>query len=209
MAALVWAAAALAAALGAGALGAPPLAGAGIAAAILAADLGSQGRLALSRAGAQEVALGRGPRAENVVAGLAGTLELGRVRLLSFPSLEPRAFVCHARGLAVVFSAGLLESYSRTELEAVVAHCLLRARSHNVRLSELACHLRWLGGSVGLVVGAHEDVAAAAITRYPPALAAAIGKSVPARGHLAPLYFAALHPCHEAPEARLASLSDL
>jgi hypothetical protein len=102
----------------------------------------------------------------------------------------------------------LLDSYTRTELEAVVAHCLLRLARSSLRREGLAAALGPLARSLCPVVGTPEDVRAVALTRYPPALAAAIRKATPARqGGL--FYFVARPPWHEDPEARAAVLDDL
>lgn len=191
------------------ALGGPGPVGALVLVAALGADLLTVGRRAVRRKGARPIAPGSSPRLENVFAGLVAQIGLGDVRLLTFSAPAPEAVIGDSGGRAVALSDGLVEDFSRTELEAVLAHCLLRIKSHNVWRSRLACHLRWLAGLAGTVVGAHEDVAATALTRYPPALAAAIRKSAVDSGRLAPLAFVADHPCHTPPDARLDLLADL
>ena len=190
------------------ALGVPAPLGAGIVILVLALDLLTQGRRALRRAGARPVAEGSSPRVENVFRGTEERLEAG-ARLYVFPSPEPEALVCHSGAPAVAVSQGLVERFSRTEMEAVVVHCLLRLRSGGARRAELACHLRWLAPAAGTVVGPHEDVCAVALTRYPPALVSALRRSKEAAGGRAPLYLVARHPCHVARDERIAALADL
>lgn len=191
------------------ALGGPGPAGAIVVVAALGADLLTVGRQAVRRRGARPIPSGTSPRLENVFAGLLARIEPGDVRLLVFPAPAPEAFVCSSGGPAVAVSDGLVEVLSRTEIEAVLAHCLLRIKSHNVPRSGLACHLRWLARLAGTVVGPHEDVVTTALTRYPPALAAAIRKLAVDSGRLAPFSFVADHPCHAPPGARLDLLADL
>jgi hypothetical protein len=190
-------------------LGGPRPVGALVVVAALGTDMYTVGRRAVRGRGARPIAPGSSPRLENVFAGAVARAGLGDVRLLTFSATAPEAFVCDSGGPAVAVSEGLAEDFSRTELEAVLVHCLLRIRSHNLWRSRLACHLRWLAGFAGTVVGAHEDVAATALTRYPPALAAAIRKSAVDSGSLAPLAFVAEHPCHAPVGARLDLLADL
>ena len=189
-----------------GALG--PL-GAGVVIAALAVDLLTQGRRALRRAGGRLVAAGSSPRLENVFRGIAEHVDGTGARLYVFPSPDPQVFVCHCGAATVAVSQGLVDAFTRTEMEAVVTHCLLRLRAGGARRAELACHLRWLAPAVGTVVGAHEDVRAVALTRYPPALASALERCREAGGWRAPLYLVARHPCHEPRDDRIAALADL
>jgi hypothetical protein len=58
-------------------------------------------------------------------------------------------------------------------------------------------------------VDSSDDLKAVAITRYPPALGTAIGKSQSGRDRWSPARFAADHPSHRPPEQRIEFLSDL
>jgi hypothetical protein len=190
-------------------VGGPGLAAAGLVLLVLAADLLTGGRRVMRNAGARTVEEGSSPRVENVFEGLMERVGPSDARLAEFPSAEPEAFVCHAGRPTVALSRGLIDAFSRTELEAVAAHCLLRLSSRGARRAELACHLRWLSPVVGTVVGLHEDVSAVAVTRYPPALASGLRRSRQARGRWAPLYMVAIHPCHTGRDHRIAALVDL
>jgi hypothetical protein len=98
---------------------------------------------------------------------------------------------------------------NRTELEALIAHCLVRTHSPSLRLAPLACQTRLFARALGPLVGPTEDVRASAVTRYPPALISVLDKCAPASGRYGPLYFAAEHPSHVPIPARVAPLSDL
>jgi hypothetical protein len=191
------------------AVGGPGLVGAALIVIVLATDLLTQGRRALRDRSAHVLAEGSSPRVENVFRGIEEKLGLADARLFVFPSPDAEAFVCHSGAPTVALSQGLLDTFSRTEMEAVIAHCLLRLRSTGVRRAELACHLRWLAPVVGTVVGPHEDVSSVALTRYPPTLVSALQRCREARGHRAPLYLAARHPCHVPRDDRIAALADL
>jgi hypothetical protein len=191
------------------AAGVPAPIGTGVVIVLLALDLLTQGRRALRGARARPVAEDSSPRVENVFRGIEERLDGTGARLYVFASPDPEAFVCHAGAPTVAVSQELVDTFSRTEMEAVLAHCLLRLRSGGARRAELACHLRWLAAAAGTVVGPHEDVAAVALTRYPPALVSALERSAEAGGGRAPLYMVARHPCHAPREDRIAVLADL
>jgi hypothetical protein len=124
------------------------------------------------------------------------------------PEGDANALVCKRGGRPVVaVSRTLLNTFSRTELEGVVAHCIGRLRRSMLPEAVFAA----LGGRIpGMpaVVGAADDVWAAALTRYPPALAAALAKSGPP-GRIPAFWFAADPPAHEARADRIALLEDL
>jgi hypothetical protein len=67
----------------------------------------------------------------------------------------------------IVVTDGVLESATRTELEAVAAHCLVRIARAGARAVP--------------PLSFDDDLAATALTRYPPALAAAFRKATPRR----------------------------
>jgi hypothetical protein len=58
-------------------------------------------------------------------------------------------------------------------------------------------------------VGSGDDVAAAAVTRYPPALASAIEKADPRGGKCGPLWFVPDKPLGRTPAERVDALGDL
>lgn len=136
------------------------------------------------------------PRFRNVAAGLAGELGVAEPSLWLIEEGGPNARVGWDGGPAIAVTASLLESYTRTELEAVVAHCLVRlAPGHPRRLASPA--------------GPDDDLRAAAVTRYPPALASAIRKAEPRGGWSARLWFVGETPGEVTPEERALSVADL
>ncbi|HEX2235991.1 MAG TPA: hypothetical protein VHK89_06925, partial [Actinomycetota bacterium] len=145
------------------------------------------------------------PRLLNLVEGLA-TRVGGPVPSIWIADGHGRnALVCRSGGPRVVVTRALVEEATRTELEAVVAHCLVRLQRPLLRES--------LGAAFGppattLAVDTALDARAAAMTRYPPGLAAAVSKSDdPSR--LRPFWFAAEGPSHRSRRDRLDALADL
>ena len=175
--------------------------------------------------GAQALEDGREPRLANLAAGLARDLDAEPPHLYLVASGGPNALVVRSSGSAVALTQSLLEVYTRTELEAVIAHCLVRLRDRR--------RMRRMGLAVALgrparpplgrparpfrspalgnpePVGLEDDLAAVSVTGYPPALASAISKAEPAGGRFAPLWFVGTDPSRPAPERRVAELSDL
>jgi len=175
--------------------------------------------------GAQALEDGREPRLANLAAGLARDLDAEPPHLYLVASGGPNALVVRSSGSAVALTQSLLEVYTRTELEAVIAHCLVRLRDRR--------RMRRMGLAVALgrparpplgrparpfrspalgnpePVGLEDDLAAVSVTGYPPALASAILKAEPAGGRFAPLWFVGTDPSRPAPERRVAELSDL
>lgn len=175
--------------------------------------------------GAQALEDGREPRLANLAAGLARDLDAEPPQLYLVASGGPNALVVRSSGSAVAITQSLLEVYTRTELEAVIAHCLVRLRDRR--------RMRRMGLAVALgrparpplgrparpfrspalgnpePVGLEDDLAAVSVTGYPPALASAILKAEPASGRFAPLWFVGTDPSRPAPERRVAELSDL
>ena len=117
--------------------------------------------------------------------------------------------VCRARGDALAVTRALLEGFTRTELEAVVSHCLVRLNSVDLDRASLSVALGPLGSGSIPTVGDRDDVAAAAVTRYPPALAAAIEKAEPRSGRYAAFWFVASGRSHRSASERAAALRDL
>ncbi|MDQ3784021.1 MAG: hypothetical protein M3360_03970 [Actinomycetota bacterium] len=183
----------------------------------------------LRSVGAQALEEGREPRFTNLAAGLARDLGAPPPRLWVIPSGGPNALVVRSSGSAVAIVQSLLDHYTRTELEAVVAHCLVRlgdrrrmrrmalvvafgppARSSRSLTARLPLGLSRAAAQRSLEpVGLEDDVATVAVTGYPPALASAISRAEPASGRFAPLWFVAGSPSQLAPERRVAELSDL
>lgn len=168
----------------------------------------AQGRLALRSCRARRLDAGKHPRVANLLKGLASDVGIDTPHAYVLDDGGPNALACRAGGPAVALSAPLLETYTRTELEAVIAHCVVRLREGGARGAARWCAFGALGGA-GIAVGVPEDAAAAEVTRYPPALASAIRRAEPRRGRFAPLFLVADHPSHEARDLRLRALEDL
>lgn len=167
-------------------------------------------RVILRRLGARALEAHDAPRLENLVAGIAGDLGVLPPRLYVLETGGPNAVVASGgRSGILAVRQTLLESFTRTELEAVVAHCLLRLCSKDFVYSNLAARWSDLGAGLAPRVGTADDVRAAALTRYPPALAAAIVKCDPTVARYAPLWFVADAPSHDRSEDRAALVADL
>jgi hypothetical protein len=156
------------------------------------------------------VALGseEAPRLLNVAAGLSADLGIPPPKVWIVEGDGANAVVGRLGHSSVGVTRALLDLYTRTELEAVVAHCLLRLRRPALRREALVAALGPLGRLLCPVVDAQLDAAVAAVTRYPPALAGAIRKATPARGG-APFLFVAPRPWHDDPEHRAVQVADL
>jgi Zn-dependent protease with chaperone function len=150
------------------------------------------------------------PRLENLVRGLSDDHRLVTPRVIVLENAPPNAFVWRPLlGAAVLaISRSYLEALSRTELEAVIAHCLVRIESSDARGATMAGLMGPIGVRVAPKVGALDDVGAASLTRYPPGLASAIRKAIPARGS-APLWFVSDAPSHRAAATRIDDLADV
>lgn len=197
--------------LGAGLVGAAlaatgvPIVGAAAAILLAGAYLGwtlGRGRAVLRSLGARPVTGGEEPRAVNLVAGKAGDIGIPPPDLWVLPREEPNALVVWSRGPHIVVTRGLLDSFTLSELEAVIAHCLVRHATGESKRATFAAF-------GGVRVGPALDVRAAASTRYPPALATAIRKCDLQSGPLAPLWFVARGPSHASQEERAEALLDL
>lgn len=151
-------------------------------------------RRALSEANATRLGVADEPRLMNVVTGLAEKLRAGPVEVFSIDGPGPNALAGRTERPVVAVTRALLEGYARTELEAVVAHCLVRYRG---------------AGKKGVVVGYSDDVRAVALTRYPPALVSALEKATPYEGRYAPLYMVSEGTSHRPKLDRIQALNDL
>jgi hypothetical protein len=190
-------------------IGGNPWPGVMIISLLLLIDLSSVGSQVLRRLNAAAVRPGAEARFENLVAGLAERMGVRKPRLFVYDGEGINGFACRARGPVIGVSRPALERLNRTELEALTAHCLVRSHSPALRLAPLACQTKHFARALGPLVGPEEDVRAAAVTRYPPALTNVLESATPYRGRYGPLFFAADHPSHAPVGERVAAVSDL
>ena len=169
----------------------------------------NQGLLALRAAKAIRVDKEQEPRLWNIAAGLASDMGSKPPHLFAITEGGPNAIACIARGPAVAVSQSLLENYTRTELEAVVAHCLVRLASGTIERATLSVALGPLGTKSLPPVGGADDVHACALTRFPPALANAIEKAEPRSGRFAAFWFVAEGGGHRGQTERVTAIRDL
>ena len=147
-------------------------------------------------------------RFDNLVRGLASQHGLPMPELLVIEEGGPNALVLPSPPRLAV-TRSLLETFTRTEQEAVAAHSLVRLASGRSGIIQLADALGRPGSRFAPRVGYEDDVLAAALTRYPPALASAIAKSKPVEGSSGPFWFVAHDASHRHPTERIAALQDL
>jgi hypothetical protein len=169
----------------------------------------AQGRLALRSVAARRLEPGFAPRLENLVSGLAAELGVRPPQVWITAEVGPNAMVARAGGTVLTVSLSSLQQLTRTELEALVAHSLLRSGSSSLWRGSIAAALGPAAGPAGPHVGPIEDGVAVAFTRFPPALASTVAKSDPVAGRFAVLWFSGRGPYHAAPEARIAALNEL
>lgn len=169
----------------------------------------NSGRGMLRRERAVRVRPGSSPRLENVVDGMAQRTKLPAPELWLIADEAPNALVCFTRRPAIAVTSGLVDSYTRTELEAVVAHCFVRLAATATPLARTMLALSTISTAFGVPVGDRDDVQAAAVTRYPPALASAVTKASPRRGRGASFWFVADDAMHVPPAERSKALLDL
>ena len=148
-------------------------------------------------------------RFQNIAEGIAERIGVARPRLLEVDGAGPNAMVFGIRRPTIVVTRQLLEEFTRTEQEAVAAHCLLRIRSGRLWLTHVSEMLGRTGSRFAPRIGELDDVHAAALTRYPPALASAISKSKPDDSATAPFWFVGYGESHRHPAERVAELKDL
>ena len=147
------------------------------------------------------------PRLANIVAGLASDLGMPTPELLAVEDVEGvNALVLRTPRPAIAVTRALVDELTLTELEAVVAHCLVRHRS--APLAHGRSWARQLLRPCAARVGWEDDIHAAALTRYPPALASALRKATP-QTTLSSLWFVADGPAHRPAEERAAAIEDL
>lgn len=173
-------------------------------------DAKAKDPMMLRRLGARPLRPDEGARVRNIAAGLASDLGVPPPELFVMPEGGPNAWVrAGGPGGVLALTAALLETYTRTELEAVIAHCLTRIHGHDFVYSNLAARWSDLGAGLAPQIGVPHDVRAVALTRYPPALAAALQKADGKIVRYAPLWFAAEAPSHQPIAERIAAVSDL
>lgn len=148
-------------------------------------------------------------RLGNIAAGLASDLGRPVPQLFVAPG-PPNAFVIPGGGAGgIVVTESLLASSSRTELEAVVASCLVRLGGRAIRRARWIALARPFAPIAAPVFDLDLDVSAAALTRYPPALASAIEGAEPRSDWAAPFAFVAPPPWQRPAGERAADLRDL
>ncbi len=92
----------------------------------------------LRRIGARELQAGEEPRLENLAAGIAADLGIDAPCLYEIPQRWRNALVAWNRqGGVVAVSRGQLDA-TRTQLEAIVAHCLVRLATGEARRATVA-----------------------------------------------------------------------
>lgn len=175
--------------------------------AVLAWYLDGAGQRWLKQVGARP----SGPseaRVVNLCAGLAGDAGFPPPTVWVLEDAKPNAFAVWHRGPHVGVTSGLLETFTRTETEAAVAHSLVRLHDEGptpTRLYGLA--------SLGLPVPSGPpgrlDSRTAALTRYPPALASALEKAAPKGGKDSTLWFVGRGEEPQAVSARAEAVRDL
>jgi hypothetical protein len=186
---------------------APAAVGALVYCGVVAALLAVQRRRLLAATEARRPGPGEAARLEHLVASLAGQLGTRPPEVLLIGAAGPAALVWGGRRPLVAMSPSMIDSFAHTELEAVAAHSLVRLRSPRTRWLPAATLLG--GARLGRFVDSSDDLKTVAITRYPPALGAAIARSQSGGDRWSPARFAANHPSHRAPEQRIEFLSDL
>jgi Zn-dependent protease with chaperone function len=176
--------------------------------AITSAFVARSGRWAVRRARAGHTP---SPRITNLAEGIAASCGLPAPRVHVIDRGGPNAFAVSSGGRpALVVTRSLMQDFTRTEIEAVVAHCLARVANGQARYSAIAA--LWGAWAVGLAptVGPDADVRAASITRYPPALVSTISKADPrVDDRLGPLWFVWDGESHVPSEQREEALSQL
>jgi Zn-dependent protease with chaperone function len=132
------------------------------------------------------------PRLRNLVEGLCATMgvEPPQVLVVDHPGANALALAGPGRSSYLVVTAGLEPSLSVVELEAVLAHELVRVKLHDTGVAAAALSvtapLAATGGRgaerVRALLGPSRafraDQRAAAVVRYPPGLAAALERMV-------------------------------
>ena len=178
-------------------------------AALVAGGTGLRSKAMLRKLKARAATGKEAARLRNLSAGVAGDLGIPAPELWVLPEGGPNALVCLTPRPAIAVTSTLLNDATRTQLEAVVAHCLVRLASPGMRALGLATQLGPLGRPFAPRVGLDDDIRTAALIRYPPALAAAIENADPAPPRYGPVWFVARSSSHRPPAERVEALRDL
>jgi hypothetical protein len=150
------------------------------------------------------------PRLTNIVTGLSADLGLDPPPTFVIKSPGVNALVFrHGGRTALGLTAETVDDLPRTELEAVVAHCLVRSDPASGGLDRTSLTLGGTFGACGKAATELDDARAVAVTRYPPALAKAIERATPATGRFSYLWFVAEGASGTPLEARLDALDSL
>ena len=164
----------------------------------------------LQRAGAKPLDSADAPRLFNVARGLATDLGTKAPALWVVEDGGPNALIGRSGSQPVIaVSRALLDTYTRTELEGVVAHCLLRLDPSLLRRATLAAALGEGAGPAGALDLVDVDARAAALTRYPIGLADAVEKASPHEGRGDSFWFVPASGRYGSRESRAALLRDL
>lgn len=143
----------------------------------------------LRQIGARPLDRAEAPRLVNLATGMATDLGLQPPAVWVVEEGGPNALVGRSKTPVIAVTRALLDSYTRTELEGVVAHCLLRLDPSLLRRSSLAASLGEASGPLGSLDLEGIDARATALTRYPPGLAAAVEKADPRSGRSSSFWF--------------------
>lgn len=166
--------------------------------------------LMLRRLGARGLQPGEGARLRNISSGLSKDLGVPAPALMVIPEGGPNAWIrAGGKGGVLAVTATLLDTFTRTEIEAVVAHCLARMHGRDFVYSNLAARWSDLGAGLAPRIGTSHDARAVALTLYPPGLVDALEKADGKIRLYAPLWFVADAPSHQPVAERVAALSDL
>jgi heat shock protein HtpX len=153
--------------------------GLGVAVLLLGFAPGLGERTALGAVAAEPAAADRWPRYHNLVAGLCEAAGLPVPALYVAPADAPNAFAVGRRPAAscLVVTGGLLATLNRVELEGVLAHELAHVQTEGARLAALGVALPPLRRlTMPRRRELDADETGARLTRYPPGLAAALGR---------------------------------
>lgn len=175
----------------------------------LGISLGTSGRRALLSANARKLEEHEHPRLANLVGGLAKDLGVPVPKLRLIEDAGANAMVCRSGGPVIAVTDGLMTTFTRTEIEAVVAHCLVRLNNRGLRMAMITTELVFLAGPLRPMVGFDDDLRGVAVTRYPPGMIAAIRKATARPGRHQPLWFVADGRWHRPREERIAAIEDL
>ena len=151
--------------------------------------LASRSGSVLRQVGARPLDGTEAPRLVNLATGMAGDLGMAAPAVWVVEEGGPNALVGRSKTPVIAVTRALLESYTRTELEGVVAHCLLRLDPSLLRRATLAASLGEASGPLGSLDLEAIDARATAFTRYPPGLAAAVEKADPRSGRSSSFWF--------------------